>query len=147
VYKYIVEQNREGLRELSRRLMRLHRLLLDRERETYEERHGPIPPGQVLHLVLNDEHFAWLRTLSALMAQIDEVVDAGEPLVKDDAETAFREAYRLLKSGDGGTFQRRYYGVLQDSPDVVMAHAAVSEVLRAAGAAGKPGGPERDRAT
>jgi hypothetical protein len=124
VYKGIVEQNREGLRELSRRLMRLHRLLLDRERDAYEDRHGPIAPGQVLNLVLYDPHFAWLRTLSALMAQIDEVVDAGEPLVRDDAEAAFREAYR-----------------------VVMAHAAVSEVLRAAGAAGRPGGPERNRAT
>jgi hypothetical protein len=135
-----MDPDRAGLRELSRRLMRLHRLLLDRERSAYEDRHGAIRPGRMLHLVLHDEHFAWLRTLSTLMAQIDAVVDAGEPLVRDDARAAFREAYRLLKSGDGGTFQDKYYGVLQDSPDVVMAHAAVSVVLRAAGTAGQVSG-------
>ena len=140
MYKIIMDQDRAGLRELSRRLVRLHRLLLDRERSAYEDRHGAIPPVQVLHLVLHDEQFAWLRTLSMLMAQIDAVVDAGEPLARDDARAAFREAYRLLKSGEGGTFQDKYYGVLQDSPDVVMAHAAVSEVLRAAGAAGRVSG-------
>ncbi len=122
---------RERLRELSRRLLRLHKILLEHEREAYEQRHGAIPAGALLGLVLDDEAFAWLRSLSALIAQIDDVVDADEPVGHEHAQRAFREAHRLLKSGDGGDFQDRYRVALQDSPDVVMAHADVSRVLPA----------------
>ena len=34
----------------------------------------------------------------------------------------------LLKSGESGDFQAKYIVALQDSPDVIMAHAAVSRV-------------------
>ena len=110
--------------------MPLHRLLLDRERERYEARHGPILPADVLHLVLHDEHFAWLRTLSSVMAKIDEVVDGLDPVTERDVEAVRRELYRLLKSGDSDPFQEKYRDALQASPDVVMAHAAVSALLR-----------------
>jgi len=123
---------RERLRDLSGRLLRLHKILLDREREAYEQRHGAIPSGALFRLVLDDEAFAWLRTLSALIAQIDTAVDADEPIGREDAERAFRETYRLLKSGSEGYFQDRYRVALQDSPDVVMAHADVSRVLPSA---------------
>jgi hypothetical protein len=126
----VVDQARERLRDLSAGLARLHALLLDRERRAYEDRHGPVGSRELLQLLLHDEHFAWLRSLSILMAQIDTLVDADEPVATGDAEGLLREAYRLLKSGDGGAFQDKYRAALQDSPDIVMAHAGVSEVLR-----------------
>ena len=122
--------DRQRLRNLSAGLIRLHALLLDRERRTYENRHGPVGPRELLQLLLHGEHFAWLRSLSILMARIDELVDAGEPVAVDDAQGLLRETYRLLKSGDGGVFQDKYRDALQESPDVVMAHAGISEVLR-----------------
>jgi hypothetical protein len=125
----MADDDRGRLRELSTRLMRLHRLLLDRERGLYEDRHGAIPSRELFGLVLNDEQFAWLRTLSTLIAQIDEVVDADEAVVPETVQSAFREARRLLKSGDPGEFRDKYHAALQDSPDVVMAHAEVSRVL------------------
>jgi hypothetical protein len=125
-----MNDERERLRDLSRRLMHLHRLLIDREYRGYESRHGAVGTQELLRLLLHDPAFAWLRSLSTLMAQIDAAVDADEPLTHDDAQRAFREAHRLLKSGDRGAFQDRYREALQDSPDVVIAHAAVSEVLR-----------------
>jgi hypothetical protein len=111
--------------------MLLHRLLLDRERASYEARHGAIPAGNALDLVLHDTHFAWLRTLSSVMAKIDEVVDAADPVTERDVEAVRRELYRLLKSADTDEFQEKYRDALQASPDVVMAHAAVSVLLRA----------------
>jgi len=119
----------ERLRDLSGRLLRLHKILLERERHAYEQRHGAVPAGALLRLVLDDEQFAWLRTLSALIAQIDAAVDADEPIAHEHAQRAFREAHRLLKSGGDGDFQGRYRAALQESPDVVMAHADVSRVL------------------
>ena len=104
-------------------------MLLDRERHAYEARHGAVSSGDLLGLLLHDEHFAWLRPLSTLIANMDELVDTDEPMGPADAEQAFREVYRLLKSGDSGAFQDKYRQALQDSPDVVMAHAGVSAVL------------------
>lgn len=126
-----MDHDRERLRELSARLLRLHRILLDRERRAYEHEHGPIGAGEWFRLVLGDERFGWLRFLSTLIAQNDEIVDADGPVPGHDARRIFREAFRLLKSGASGAFQDKYYAALQDSPDAVMAHGAVSEILRA----------------
>ena len=128
-----MNEDRDRLRDLSTRLLRLHGILLDRERRTYEERHGSVASRELLHLLLHDEHFSWLRSLSSMIAKIDEVVDAHEPLPPESLQSAFREAHRLLKSGTGGAFQDKYYLALQDSPDVIMAHAAVSRVLSDSG--------------
>ena len=117
------------MRALSSRLLRLHSLLLDRERRAYEERHGSVASRELLQLLLHDEQFSWLRSLSSMIAKIDEVVDAQEPIPPGGLRSAFREAHRLLKSGTAGDFQDKYHLALQDSPDVIMAHAAVSRIL------------------
>ncbi|HUF94103.1 MAG TPA: hypothetical protein VMR23_17130 [Candidatus Limnocylindria bacterium] len=124
------EDERARLRDLSARIVRLHTTLLERERGLHEERAGPIAPAELFRLVLHDEHFAWLRALSALIARIDALVDAPEPVSTAGAQGLFGEAYRLLKSGSRGAFGDRYREALQASPDVVIAHADVSRVLR-----------------
>ena len=128
-----MDQDRDRMRVLSSRLLRLHGVLLDRERRAYEDRHGSIASRELLHLLLHDAQFSWLRSLSSMIAKIDEVVDADEPLPPESLQSAFREAHRLLKSGAGGDFQDKYHLALQDSPDVIMAHAAVSRVLSDSG--------------
>jgi hypothetical protein len=124
-----VDPARDRLRDLSGRLLRLHRVLLDRERLAYETRHGFVAAGDLFRLVLDDPQFAWLRSLSALIARIDAAVDADDALAADDVDAAFREVYRLLKGGAGGEFQDKYHDALQRSPDVVMAHADVSKLF------------------
>lgn len=127
----MVDQERERLRDLSARVVRLHKVLLDRERRLHEDHHGPIPAAELFRLVLHDEQFAWLRSLSALIARIDELVDAADPISKEHEAAVFGEAYRLLKSGGSRGFSDKYRDALQESPDVVIAHAEVSRVLRA----------------
>jgi len=124
-----VDPERDRLRELSTRLLRLHRLLLDGERLAYETRHGAVAAGDLFRLVLDDPQFAWLRFLSALIARIDAAIDAEDALGSHDVDAAFREVYRLLKGGEGGDFRVKYHEALQRSPDVVMAHAAVSKLF------------------
>ena len=124
-----MDPERDRLRELSTRLLRLHRLLLDGERLAYETRHGAVAAGNLFRLVLDDPQFAWLRSLSALIARIDAAIDAEDALGSHDVDAAFREVYRLLKGGEGGDFQAKYHEALQRSPDVVMAHAAVSKLF------------------
>ena len=124
-----MDPERDRLRELSTRLLRLHRLLLDGERLAYETRHGAVAAGDLFRLVLDDPQFAWLRSLSALIARIDAAIDAEDALGSHEVEAAFREVYRLLKGGEGGDFRVKYHEALQRSPDVVMAHAAVSKLF------------------
>jgi hypothetical protein len=128
-----VEQHRDLMRELSARLLALHKLLLDREREAYEQMHGPADAGQMLRLLLHEEQFAWLRPLSKLVAQMDDLVDSDEPISKEDAERTYGAAFRLLGSGDRGAFQDKYRDALQASADVVMVHASIRAVLRVGG--------------
>lgn len=126
-----MDDQRERLRDLSARVVRLHKVLLDRERRMHEERHGPVAPAEVFRLALHDEGFAWLRLLSALIARIDEIVDGEEPVTISRGQALFGETYRLVKSGGSGGFSDKYRAALQESPDVVMAHADVSRVLPA----------------
>jgi hypothetical protein len=125
-----MNEHRDRLRALAGALIRLHALLMERERRAYENVYGRVNSGELLRLLLGDEHFAWLRKLSSLMAQVDERVDADEPPVTADVERLMRETHQLLKSGDRGVFQDKYRIALQESPDVVMAHAHITAVLR-----------------
>ena len=124
-----VDADRERVRELSSRLLRLHKVLLDRERRRYEDEHGAVHSGELFKLLLSDPQFAWLRALSTMIAGIDELVDEDGPIEPQHFEAVFRDAHRLLRSGEGGEFGGKYQQALQDSADVVVAHAAVSRVL------------------
>jgi hypothetical protein len=126
------------LKDLSARLLRLHAALLQRSRRSYEARHGAVGPRELLPLVIHDAHFAWLRPLSGMIARIDEVVDADEPIGAREVEVLFRQAQRLLRSDDSDpAFHTTYRAALQESPDVVMWHADVVKLLAA------PSGPAR----
>ncbi len=124
-----MESARERLNDLSRRLLRLHGLLLNRERRAYERRHGAVHSRALLELLLHDEDFAWLRSLSGLVAHIDELVSAEDAPPAEIVERIFAEATRLLKSGEQSAFHDKYRDALQESPEIVMAHAEVSKLL------------------
>jgi hypothetical protein len=125
----LTDPTRAQLRELSQRLLRLHKVLLDLQRAEYNSDHVPPSSGtQLLNLVLNDPAFAWLRTLSALIVQVDDLISA-DPVASEADGVALREkAQSLLRPGTAqppSDFTRRYQEALQASPDAVVAHAAV----------------------
>ena len=110
--------------------MQLHQTLLDMERQDYEKRFGRVTPGELLQLVINGSQFAWLRTLSALVVEIDEVLSAKEPSTVADFESVVSQARRLFTSSDNEEFTSRYQAAMQQEPAVVMAHSAVMQLLR-----------------
>lgn len=120
------------MRELRAGLLRLHKALLDAERTAYERVHGQVTGGELLQLVIDDEQFAWLRPVSELIVRIDEMLDADEPATADDAESLLTQARALLKPTEaGGGFGQKYFAAIQQSPDVVLAHAEVTRLLSA----------------
>ena len=106
-------------------LLALHKALLDYERIRYERTHGRVETsGSFLQLAISDPHFAWLRLISELVVQIDELLVSDEPGAEVDADTVMDHARKLLRADENGDdFQRQYHRALQDSPEVVLAHA------------------------
>jgi len=90
--------DREELERLRDLLLKRHKLLLDRERDGYEELHGPVDgPGQLLTLVLGDPHFAWLKQFSTLIVEIDEALSPrskADPSVGDALIARARETLK-----------------------------------------------------
>ncbi len=111
-------------------LLRLHKLLLDDERAVYEELHGRTPAGKMLQLVIGDPQFAWLRRISELIVQIDELLESEEPNAATDAAELMKQIRALLAVGDGaGEFGRKYHAALQRLPDAILAHREVTALL------------------
>lgn len=124
------EDTRERLRRVRGALLVLHKALLDRERTAYESVHGQVSSGELLQLVINDEQFAWLRSFSALIVRVDEMLDEREPATDADADALLAEARALLKPAEEGTdFERRYYAALHGEPEIVLAHREVTRLL------------------
>jgi hypothetical protein len=125
---------RTRLDALSHLLRELHKALVDLTKAEWEKQHGPIGgPVQLFQLLTTDKFFEWLRPMSALMAEIDELHDQKEP-VGPDAVRAVRLTLDGLISDRGqqpapDSFVARYLDILQNQPDVVMLHAPVRRAL------------------
>ena len=118
------------LRELRNKLLHLHRVLLDTERIAYEQVRGRVSSTELLQLVIEHEQFAWLHRISELVVQIDEMLQADEPVLLDDVHNLIAHTRTLLiPSEEGNTFARKYYNAIQRDPGVVLAHADVSKLL------------------
>ena len=125
---------RTQLNALARGLRDLHKQLLHIETQYFGAVGSPL---ELLQLVTNHPHFAWLQKLSGLMAQMDERLDEPETITAADA-LVFRRAVEALigPSEEGDTvFRAKYNALLHDAPEVVMAHGAVRKLLAAIGGA------------
>ncbi|HJU04645.1 MAG TPA: hypothetical protein VJ692_05785 [Nitrospiraceae bacterium] len=120
------------VRDLRQGLLNLHKTLLESERVAFERFRGRVASsGEFLQLVITDPWFAWLHPLSELVVQIDEALDADDPLTVGDVNDLLGRVQRLLTpSEEGNGFEKHYYDALQRDPDVVLAHAEVAKVFR-----------------
>jgi GTP diphosphokinase / guanosine-3',5'-bis(diphosphate) 3'-diphosphatase len=132
-----------NLDELRHALLRLHKTLLDAQRVRYEREHGRVESrGELLDLVLRDASFEWLRVLSALIAGLDELAEAGEGADPRDAGVQMRGVIDKLRTlvrfeGNPG-FTVPYREIIEAVPDALVAHVQLSRLLAEFGAAGAP---------
>jgi len=80
--------------------------------------------------VINHAGFAWLRIISALVVEIDEVLNGEEPATVSDFEDLISQARLLFTAPGNEEFKTKYQTALQRDPSVVMAHASVMQLLR-----------------
>jgi hypothetical protein len=124
---------RQRLTELRDALLRLHKALMETERIGYEQTFGKISsPFQFLKLLTEDPWFAWFRPVSQLIAEIDEKLDAKEPLTPTTVDEFISRVKTMLVPTEGGEgFSQHYDEALQRDPDVIFAHAAIAKLIRA----------------
>jgi hypothetical protein len=123
---------RAQLTALSRALRDLHKQLIHIETQYFGAVGSPL---ELLQLVTNHPHFAWLQKLSGLMAQMDERIDEPEAIPAAEA-LAFRRAIEMLigpSEEADQEFRAKYNALLHDAPEIVMAHGAVRKQLAAIG--------------
>ena len=121
---------REALRQASRALIPLHRALIEATRSDYSFAYGPVDqPTQVFRLVSEHPFFAWLRPITALIVEIDELARRDFELPETAAIADRLDRY--FGPAPDEEFAARYIPILQRDVEVAIAHA---EVRKAAGA-------------
>ena len=116
---------RQKLNEVNVALRALHKVLIDTVRREYEREHGPIGgPGALLHLLMEDLFFSWLRPMSRSMVEMDELAE--EPTPPEPIRMA-----GLRERIEGMIASERYLSLLQSSPEVAMAHTALRKTVAA----------------
>jgi hypothetical protein len=127
-------EGRQRLDDVARALRPLHKALVDVVRADYERHHGRVAgPVRLFQLLTSDPYFAWLHPMSALMAEVDELYDRKEPIAPDEV-AAVRATLESLVGNRGqepspDSFVSRYLEILQNHPEVVMAHARLRGAL------------------
>jgi hypothetical protein len=119
---------RAALRDLWKHLLPLHRALIETAREEYIAAVAPVAgPTHLLQLLNEDPFFTWLKPLTAVIVDIDEMsrTDFDKPQL--DALTS--RVRTIFDTEADAAFAARYLPLLQRDVDVAIAHAAIRQVL------------------
>jgi hypothetical protein len=120
-----MEGARQRLNEVNLALRALHKLLIGTVRAEYERHHGAIAgPTALLHLLMEDPFFSWLRPMSQAMVEMDELTE--EPSQPEPIRMA-----GLRERIEGMIATERYLSLLQSSPELVIAHTRLRQALSA----------------
>lgn len=122
-------EKRAALRDVSKVLIPLHKALIDAARDDYTALGmGEIAsPTQLLRLIQEDPFFAWLKPITSLIVDIDEM--ARTDFTPDEAEAIGNRLDALFGGNAAPDFAERYLPLLQREVDVAIGHAAARRAL------------------
>lgn len=123
----------QQLKDVRLRLLRLHKALLDAEKETYEAEFGRVRTNvEYFHLVLEHEWFQWLRPMSGLIAEVDEAIGSKKSPITPELAIVYLERTVVLVEVDpnGDVGGQRYYEAIERDPDVARLHVELTTVLQ-----------------
>ena len=113
---------RATLREISKSLIPLHRHLIDAAKSDYAFAYeADVSPTQLVNLLQDDPFFAWLKPLTSVIVDIDEMARTD---FVDAAAHAIPQRIEQIFAGD------QYVAMLQRDVEVAGAHAAVRKTLQ-----------------
>ena len=111
-------------------LLDLHKALLDAQRIRYERDHGRVASSQAfLGLVLEHPSFAWLRSMSALIARLDEWMEEEEG-PSEELDSIVSALRSLIESGGKiASFSTPYWQIVNDVPEVLVSHVKLWRLI------------------
>jgi hypothetical protein len=124
-------ENAEKLKNARNILLKLHKTMVDLEREMYEGIHGKLNAGQFLNILLEDEDFTWLRKFSMLIVEIDEMFDLKESIEADMVDANLVKVRELIEMTEPDEyFRAKYQFALQRDPDAAGLHSELKVLLQ-----------------
>ena len=123
-------ENAEKLKNARNILLKLHKSMLDLEREMHEGIHGKLNATEFLTLLLEDEDFAWLRQFSMLIVEIDEMFDLKEPFTAEMVDANLARVKQLVEMTEPDEyFKAKYQFALQRDPNAAGLHSQLKSIL------------------
>lgn len=120
----------EKLKSARNILLKLHKSMIDLEREMHEGIHGKLNAGEFLNLLLEDEDFSWLRRFSMLIVEIDEMFDLKEDVTDELIDANLKKVRELAEMTDPDEyFRAKYQFALQRDPNAAGLHSQLKRVL------------------
>ena len=121
----------ELLRNTRDILLKLHKSMVDLEREMYEGIHGKQGAGQFLNLLLEDDDLAWLRKFSMLIVEIDEMFDLKAAVMPEMIDANLQKIRELVEMKEPDEyFRAKYQFALQRSPNSAGLHSQLKQLLK-----------------
>ena len=123
-------ENAELLKSARNILLKLHKSMVDLEREMYEGIHGRQTAGQFLNLLLEEEDFAWLRKFSMLIVEIDEMFDLKDGITADMVDANLVKVRELVAMTESDEyFKAKYQFSLQRDPNAAGLHSQLKTLF------------------
>jgi hypothetical protein len=111
-------------------LLKLHKSMLDIEREMHEGIHGEVNSTEFLTLLLEDEDFAWLRKFSMLIVEIDEMFDLKDNVTGEMVDANLAKVKELVAMAEPDEyFRAKYQFALQRDPNAAGLHSELKGLL------------------
>ena len=121
----------EKLKQARNILLKLHKSMLDLEREMHEGIHGKLSAADFLNLLLEDEDFAWLRQFSSLIVEIDEMFDLKEGIEAGMIDASLNKVRELVEMSEPDEyFRAKYQFALQRDPHSAGLHSQLKTLLK-----------------
>jgi hypothetical protein len=121
----------EKLRNARNILLKLHKSMVDLEREMYEGIHGKQSAGEFLNILLEDEDFSWLRLFSMLIVEIDEMFDLKQNVTADMIDACLVKVSELVSMSEPDEyFRAKYQFALQRDPEAAGLHSELKVLLK-----------------
>lgn len=122
------EEFRARLVAVAEALKPLHKELITAVKVEYERAHGPVGGTIALfNLVTQHPFFAWLREMSAYMAELDERLEDVRPVEVEELRRHRGRLEGMLEPE--GSFGARYFPLMQAAPEVAIFHVAFKQAI------------------
>lgn len=111
-------------------LLKLHKSMVDLEREMYEGIHGRQTATEFLNLLLEDPDLSYLRKFSMLIVEIDEMFAVKDGLQADMVDANMVKVRELVAMSESDEyFKAKYQFALQRDPNAASLHSELKVLV------------------